>query len=420
MAKKSVVILGAGFGGLRAAIDIAKSLRRLKLLDRYEVILVDRNDCHLYIPLLYKVAASPDAGEEKNCSYEITSLINGLPIRFVNAEVASLDLMDGDIALKAADGSPSDHLHADYLIVALGSETNFFGIPGMQEHALQLKTLESALQIREAITAAFAKGAQPGADEVKIVTGGGGPNGIELASEIQLWANRARKTNPNLRVSVSIVEALPGILNGLDTRAAKIAGRRLAKLGIAVKTQMKITGVSANEITVDGAAPIAFDVFIWTGGIKTPTLLTQLPIAKDQRGKPLAHSDMACLPGTPDLKLAPMIYGIGDSVCFMDPKTGRPVPAVAHVAILEGQIAARNVIAEIKRNEFSAHEFLASVYHPSDYPWVIPAGEHWAVAKLGPFVFSGWLAWEFGRVVELNYLAMIMSPVRAWKAWRRM
>ncbi len=423
MAKKSVVILGAGFGGLRAAMDVSKSLRRLKLLDRYEVVLVDRNDCHLYIPLLYKVAASPTADEEENCTYDIATLLEDLPIRFVTAAVASLNLPDGNIYLKSSGkqaGLPSENLHADYLIIALGSETNFFGIPGMQENALQLKTLESALQIRETIKAAFDIGSRPGAAEIKIVIGGAGPNGIELASEIRLWANRVQKENRNVRVSVSIVEAMPGILNGFDARAAKIAAQRLAKLGIEVKTNMKITGVSTNEIAVAESAPIPFDAFIWTGGVKTPDLLTTLPVAKDQRGKPLAKNDMACVAGTPDLKIAPMVYGIGDSVCFMDPRTGRAVPAVAHIAILEGQIAARNVIAEIKRTELGAHEFLASVYRPSEYPWVIPAGENWAIAKLGPFVFDGWLGWEFSRFVELYYLLMIMSPVRAWRAWRRM
>jgi NADH:ubiquinone reductase (H+-translocating) len=419
MAKKSVVVLGAGFGGLRAAIDSAKSLRRLKLLDRYEVVLVDRNDCHLYVPLLYKFAASNDDEYEKKCTYEITDLIKGLPIRFVNAEVASVDLPNGIITFKAGTNIAAN-LRADYLIMALGSETNFFGIPGMQENALQLKTLESALQIRAAITKAFAKGGQSGASETKIVIGGGGPNGIELASEIRLWANRVEKENSNLHVSVSIVEAMPGMLNGLDARGAKIAVRRLKQLGIDVKTNMKITAVSANEIAIAGAAPMPFDVFVWTGGVKTPDLLNTLPIAKDQRGKPLAKNDMACVAGTPDLKLAPMVYGIGDSVCFMDPRTGRAVPAVAHVAILEGKIAARNVVAEIKRTELGGHEFLASTYRPGDYPWVIPVGENWAIAKLGPLVFAGWFGWEFSRLVELNYLISIMSPGRAWSTWRRM
>lgn len=410
MAKKSVVVLGAGFGGLRAAMDIAKELRRLKLLDKYEIVLVDRNDCHVYIPLLYKVATSPEPQHETNCTYDITSLVQSLPIRFLKAEITSLDLPNGDVHL-----ATGEELRADYLLIALGSETNYFGIPGLKENALQLKTLESAKQVRAAIQKAFAKGGT-----INIVAGGAGPNGIELASGIREWANRAEKENPNLHVSVSIVEALPSIMNGLDARAAKIATERLKKLGVAVMLNAKITGVSANEIGVADGSPIPFDVFIWTGGVKTPETLTELPIAKDQRGRPLTKSDMACVPGTPDLKLAPMVYGLGDSVCFMNPKTGKPVPAVAHVAMLEGRIAAHNVIEEIKHAEFSSHNLLPIVYRPGDYPYVIPIGECWAVAKIGPIVFAGWFGWAFERIVELNYLITIMSPARAWKAWRWM
>jgi NADH dehydrogenase FAD-containing subunit len=149
-------------------------------------------------------------------------------------------------------------------------------------------------------------------------------------------------------------------------------------------------------------------------------MLTHLPVAKDARNKPLAKNDMVCVPGTPDLKLAPMVYAVGDNVCFMNPKTGKPVPAVAHVAILEGSVAARNVIDEIKHAEFASYNVMPSTFHPGDYPYVIPIGEGWAVAKLGPIVFSGWLGWAFSRTIELNYLRMIMPLGAAWRAWRRM
>lgn len=413
MAKKSIVILGAGFGGLRAAMDIAGRIRQLQFLDRYEVVLIDRNDCHVYIPYLYKVAASADPNFQTKCTYGIADLVKKLPIRFIQAEVTSLDLINGDVHLKTGE-----ELRAEYLVIALGSETNFFGIPGMQEHALQLKTLDSALAIRAAIEKKFAAGG-----DVKIVAGGAGPNGIELASEIREWANRAEKQNANLHVSVSIVEALPNILNGLDTRLTKIAAKQLARLHIAVTLNAKISAVSENAISIDdgkgGTTKIPFDIFIWTGGVRTPSMLTQLPIAKDQRGRPLTKSDMVCASGTPDLQLAPMVYGIGDSVCFMNAKTGRPVPAVAHVAILEGSIAGRNLIEEIKHAEFPGHPPATQSYYPKDYPYVIPIGEGWAVAKFGPFVFSGWLGAAFERIVELNYLRMIMPPFKAWQTWRR-
>ncbi len=434
MDKKSIVVLGAGFGGLRAAMDIAKGLRQLHFSDKYEVLLVDQNDCHLFIPFLYKIAAGADDHFELKCTYTIATLIKDLPIRFVQDEVASLDVAKGEIILKSRGG-----LHADYLIIALGSNTNFFGIPGMEKNALHLKTVASAIAIREAIEKAFAKSSAASGGEnkkVKIVAGGAGPNGIELAAEIREWANRAEKKDPNLRVSVSILEALPEILNGIDGGVVEIASRRLKKLKIPVMLNAEILNISENEITIkDGSgvrnnvsatdhAKIPFDIFIWTGGVKPPDMLAQLPIAKDHRGRPLAQSDMACpvlaADGAPDTAPAPMIYGIGDNVCFINQKTGKPVPAVAHVAILEGRIAARNLIETIKHAEFPTHPPAIESYRPTDYPYVIPIGEGWAVAKFGPFIFSGALGWAFARVIELNYLMMIMPLAQAWKAWRRM
>lgn len=424
MDKKNIVILGAGFGGLRAAMDIASALKRLCLLEKYEVTLIDRNDCHIFIPLLYKVAARPEPEHVENCSYDIKTLIQNLPITFVHGEVVSPDVASGMMTL--ADGRK---IRADYLVIALGSETNYFGIAGLREHALQLKTIESALEIRAAATAAFARGGS-----VRIVAGGGGPNGIELAAELRQWANIEEKKNPNLHVTVSIVEAMPTLLPGFSPSVIGIAMRRLKRLKISVMTGMKIASVTENEIMIasdpakpdapsaTAAAPanIPFDILIWTGGTKTPDLLTPVPIQKEPRGKPMASSDMSCLPGTPDLKLAPMIYAVGDNVCFMDPKTKRPVPAVAHVAILEGEVAAHNLIEEIKKAEMASYAPRDHSFKPAEYPYVIPAGENWAVAKLGPLIFSGWLGWEFSRLVEFNYLLMIMSPWRAFRTWQRM
>jgi NADH dehydrogenase len=416
MDKKNVVILGAGFGGLRAAMDIAKSLKQLQLLDKYQVTLIDRNDCHIFIPLLYKVAASPRPEHEDNCSYDISTLIKNLPINFIQAEITSPDITKGDITLK--DGRT---IHADYLVIALGSETNYFGIEGLKEHALQLKTLETALQVRTAVAEAFAKGG-----DVRIVTGGGGPNGLELAGELKLWANMAEKENPKLHVTVSIVEAMPTILTGFDKDIIKIAMKRLARLNVVVMTGMKISSVTENTIMTGDAAtphpPIPFDVFIWTGGTKTPDLLTTVPLKKEPRGKPLAQHGMECLPGTPDLKLAPMVYAIGDNVCFMNDKTQKPVPAVAHAAMSEGIIAAHNLVEEIKKAETSSYLPKPQIYSPDSltYSYVIPIGEPWAVAKIGPIIISGWLGWEAARFIELNYLKTIMSLGNSLKAWRRM
>ncbi|OGY99452.1 MAG: hypothetical protein A2945_01180 [Candidatus Liptonbacteria bacterium RIFCSPLOWO2_01_FULL_52_25] len=403
---KHIVILGAGFGGLRAAMDIAKKLRGLNLLDKYEVVLIDRSDCHLYTPLLYKVATSPSM-HENVCTYDISPLIKELPIRFVQDEVTNIDLPNGDVHLKG--GAP---IKTDFLVVALGSETNYFGIPGLKENSLQLKTVESAMEVQNAIRAAFAQGS-----EVKIVAGGAGANGIELAAELRLWANRAERENKNLKVSVSIIEAMPTVLPGLDVRVVRTVATRLQRLGVAVMTGAKIVSVAPREISLDGNTKISFDVFIWTGGIKTPEMISVLPIKKEPRGKPITEAHMACLAATPDLKLHPMIYGLGDSVCFMNPITNRPIPAVAPAAIAQANVVAHNIIEEIKVLESRVKSQESRMYIPREYPYVIPAGGRYAIAKIGPLVISGFLGWLFEKLVALNYLLSIMPFFRAVGAW---
>jgi len=408
MPKKNIVILGAGFGGLRTAMLTAEKLKKKQLSEKYDVILVDRTDCHLYTPLLYRLAAAPDHKPE--CTYDTTSLIKGLPIRFLQGEVASLDLLNGDIHLKSGDP-----VKTDYLVLALGSETNFFGIPGLKENSLQLKTAEQALEIRNALEAAFAV-----EGEIKIVIGGAGANGIELASEVKLWADEAMKENKKLTVNVSLLEATPSVLPGFDPRVQNVAAKRLALLGVNLMVNGKIVGVAPKEISLDGGVKIPFDIFVWTGGIRTPNILTELPVQKEPHGKPLAQTDMACLPGTPDLKLYPMIYGLGDSVCFMDQKTKRPVPAVARAAILQADVVAHNLIEEILKAESASRTIRPLTYTAEEYPYVIPIGANWAVAKFGSFVFSGWPAWTFAKLIEIHYLISIMPFGEAMQAWGKM
>ena len=407
MDKKNVVVLGAGFGGLRASMLIAKKLRAENLLQKYDVTLVDRSDCQLYTPFLYKAATTEKIDM---CTYDISMLLRGLPVRFLQDEVAGFDLMKGAISMKSGQ-----NLQADFLVIALGSETNFFGIPGLKENALQLKYRENGPEIKQALEAKFAK-----SGEVKIVVGGAGANGIELASAIRMMANQKQKRDKQLRVRVTLLEAMPTVLPGLDPRVQKIAATRLKELGVELVVNAKITAVNAEQIALKGNDPLPFDVLVWTGGVKTPDLLTALPIEKEPRGKPVASSGMECLPATPELKFAPMVYGLGDSICFMNAKTGRPVPAVARAAILQAEVVAHNVIEEIKKAENQNHKPRLKSFAPTwtiTDIYAIPIGSNWAVAKIGNFVFSGWLAEAFIKFIELDYLRMIMPIGQALSLW---
>jgi NADH dehydrogenase len=403
MEKKNVVVVGAGFGGVQAAMKIATSLRKANLAEAYNTILIDRNDAQVYTPVLYELAAAPsDAALPKRPTFNVRDIIKNKPITFMQGEVVEIDLVNGDIHLKTGE-----EVRAEFLVIALGSEANYFGIKGMQDNTVALKTFADAQKIRSAVIELLKNNPHP-----RIVVGGAGANGIELASQIKFL---------HAECDVTIVEAMTTILPGLDTELAAVINKRLAKLGVGVMVNSKIMEVYAGNVQLDGGANVAaknipFDLMVWTGGIKAPDLVSKLPL-RAERGKPVAEMGMDCVAQTPDLKLYPMIYVLGDSVCFYDPKTKRPVPATAPIAMAQAEIVAHNVIEEIKKQANANYSPSPKTYAPMEYPYVIPVGGSWAAAKIGSFVFTGWSAWTFKSFVELDYLMKVMSFWTALKEW---
>ncbi len=411
MEKKNVVVLGAGFGGLRAAMDIGKGLKRMGLTEKYQVFLIDRHDHHTYTPLLYEAATtSQETADARKlhrlATFEVAPLVANLPIAFIKDEVLQLDLMEGDIHLKDRGKLP-----CEFVVLALGAEVNFFGIPGAAENTMPLKTFANAIAIRDRITT-LAKEKQT----VNILVGGGGPTGVELAAELREWCGELRRAKKGCDLKVTIVEALPSILFGFDERVVLKVKRRLAKLGVSLETNAKIVGVDPGTVKLDGGRMIPFDVMIWSGGVKASTILGQLPLTLD-RGRPTAGNVMACAPQTPDLKLHMKVYGVGDNVCYMNPKTQKAMPAVAPVAIAEGGVAAHNVLEEIKQAERQGYAPHLRNYTPVEYPYVFPVGGKFAVAKIGPVILSGFLGWIFKGLVELDYIISIMPFWHGLGTW---
>lgn len=408
---RTILVLGAGFGGLRAATRIAKKLRRLDLLDRYEVVLVDRNDYHTYTPTLYEIATTAketaDAIKLKSIvAFPISELIADLPIRFVKAEVEQLDLHDGDVHL-----SNGPKLGFDCLVFALGSETNFFDIPGLKERALDLKTFEGALKIRNALSRQPAESAP-----LRVVIGGGGSTGVELGAEILKWAcdTRDRKI---CTATVVIIDESPTILGGFDPRVIQAIERRLKKLGAKILTGETIESVRPKSVRLKGGRDIPYDVLVWAGGVKASHAVTAMPLKLEKRGRIEVGETLECLPETPDLKLHGEIYGLGDAICFYDPATKRPMPGVARAALIQADIVAHNIIEDIKAAEGISRTMHHKVYRPMNYPYIIPVGSKYAVVKFGPVVIKGFMGWILKGLVELYYLKSIMPLGQALRTW---
>lgn len=407
---KNIVILGAGFGGLRAAMVLGKKARRLAKLG-YEIILIDRNDYHTYTPTLYEISTT--SKETANytrlksvVTFSIKELLNRHKVSFRQATIEKIDPSGGKILLEGGDSVAYEHL-----ILALGSEINYFDIDGLAAKSLSLKSFTDALKIRDAVwNRAAAAGRM---DAVEVVVGGGGSTGVELAAELQEWFAELRREGISCKLQTTVIDAAPHILSTLDQSVAHRARRRLEKLGARIINNARIERVRGNKLTLSGDTHLRFDVLIWAGGIKPSSLLDSLPLKFDGRQG---------LEVTPTMKTKPLkkkeqvhgkIYAIGDAAFCKYPGKKEVVPKVARAAISQGTVAARNIIADIT----GAGEKVR--FKPMTYPYIVPTGGKHAVAKVGSFIISGIWGWFLKGLVELNYLVSIMPLTKALSAWLR-
>ncbi|MDP1718826.1 MAG: FAD-dependent oxidoreductase [bacterium] len=421
--KKAIVILGAGFGGMKAVFELQKGLRRHNLLEQYEIFLVDRNSYHTYTPTLYEIATTSKetAGNlrlKEIAAFDIQELTGKIGINFIKAEIKELDLIGDNIHF-----TNGTDLKFQYLILALGSVVNYFAIPGMAERSLALKTFADALKIRDKITNLILDGQK----NIKIVIGGGGTTGVEVAGELRGWIGELKKEAGQCNFEISVIEASPTILPGFDSKIISLAQKRLKNIGVKLILNEAIDHALPGKIITKSRMGVPYDILIWTGGTKSSPIVSRLPVKIERRGRIEVGAGMECLPAyggargdqglpagaglpqAPDLKLSGKIYAIGDAVCCYD-RSGKPIPGVAPVAIAQGEIAAKNIIADITGG-------LTQKYSPKKYPYIVPIGGKWAIAQLGPLTIHGFAGWILKGLVELKYLLSIMPLYKAVRVW---
>lgn len=389
-------------------MKLGKTVKKGKLKD-HQVILIDKNDYHTYTPTLYEISTT--SKEVANYldlksvnTFPVKKLLDKLPVEFIEAEVVKIDIQKGDIHLH--DGR---HIPYRHLIIALGSETNFFNIPGLKEHALELKTFTDALKIRDKILTTVEGAAKD--EEVNIVIGGAGATGVELAGEIQQWLTQLKSEGYNCKTSVSIINSSDTILSSFDKRIVKYATRRLKKLGTNIITSERIEGITENSVMVSNGRTIQFHIFIWTGGVKANSLTNIFPFKVANREQITVNTNLLCLPSKSDLSIKSKIYAVGDITCVTNPKTGMLVGSVARVAISQATVAAKNIVRDIQGIKKRAE------YKPINYPYVVPVGGKYAIVKFGPIIISGFFGWILKGLVELNYLASIMPIGKTLNVW---
>lgn len=404
-----VVVLGAGFGGL----TFCQTLRHL----RVRITLVDRTNHHLFQPLLYQVAAAGLSAPE--IAQPIRSVLSGrADITVLLDSVQDVNLAKKQVVLE------SDTLSYDYLVLALGGCTSYFGHPEWEEFAPGLKTIEDALLIRNRALLAFerAENTLDAAERARLTTiviVGGGPTGVELAGAFAELARTVlkrdfRRIDPT-QAHIVLVEASPKILSHLPPDLIESGTRQLRKLGVQVRTSTRVKDLRRGEVELDTGEVIPAGTILWAAGVSASPLTARLGVDLDraQRVKVL-----------PDLSLPrhPEAFAIGDLAAVLQ-ENGQPVPGVSPAAMQMARHVARIIDRELKT---ASGEVPRPRFKYRDRGSMATIGRSAAVAWVGPLKCSGWFAWLTWLLVHLifligfrNKLAVLLQWTYAYFAYKR-
>jgi len=390
-----VVVVGAGFGGLWATLELAKA--------PVDVLLVDRNNYHTFLALLYQVAAAELEGEQ--IAYPVRGILRGLPnVRFALAEVEGLDLENRVVI---TDG-PS--LPYDYLIISTGTTAHFFGVPGAQENSFALKTLEQAIVLRNHILSSFERAIYSPSAELRkqlmtVAIVGGGATGVEFAGALaELIRGPLKKDYRSLdlqEVRVLLLEARDRLLPGMPERLQTYAAERLRRMGVDVRFESVVSRVDPDSVMLKDGTVIPTETTIWTAGVRGDERIAQwgLPTVRGSR--------VAVLP-TLQVPDAPELYVIGDLAHFE--QDGKLLPMVAPVAIQQGVAAAHNIVRQISGEEQVPFRY-------RDPGMMATIGRNAAAVKLGRWTFTGFVAWILWPGVHLLCLSGFRNRLLVMVNW---
>jgi NADH dehydrogenase len=402
-----IVIIGGGFGGLDAARALAGAPAR--------VTLVDRHNYHLFQPLLYQVAtAALSPGD-------IASPIRWVLRRQKNVQVLLADVreIDPDARRVLLDGG--DTLVYDYLILAAGATHAYFGHPEWADRAPGLKTLDDALGIRRRVLMAFEAAERekdPAAQKrlLTFVIVGGGPTGVEMAGALAEIARQSlRQDFRSIRpesASVVLIEGGPHVLGTFPETLRRAAQRSLEKLGVEIRLNSLVTSIDDGGVTwraakTDGAATAPAEerldaqTVLWAAGVAASPLARALRVPLDRVGRVPAEATLA-VPGQP------RIFVAGD-ICALQ-QDGRPLPGVAQVAKQQGEHAARNVLRLIRGEPLQPFRY-------RDYGNMATIGRGAAVADIGPFETSGFIAWLIWLFIHIFWLIGFRNRIAVFGEW---
>jgi len=402
--KQRIVVLGGGFGGVYAAIHLEKLLARVETV---EICLVSRDNFFLFTPMLHEIAAS---------DLEITNIVNPLrkllrKVEVLVGDVHEIDLPNKQVLISHGYRNHSRRIDYDHLVIALGSITNFYDIPGLADLAIPMKSVRDAIQLRAQIIRHLeeANSECNPADRQSLLTfvvAGGGFAGVETVAALNDFVREALPFYPNLcedMLRIVLVHSGPAILPELGESLGRYTQKVLAERGVEIRLNTRVKNMTEDKVFLPYHVPIPCRTLVWTAGTVPSPLISSLPCSKE-RGRIVVNQFLQVCD-------RPDVWAAGDCAFVPDIRNpGQSHPPTAQHAIREGKVVAQNIAAQFlgrppKPFSFKTIGLLASI------------GRRTGVARVLGFNFSGFFAWWMWRTIYLSKLPGLDKKVRVAFDW---
>ena len=414
--KKKIVILGGGFAGVECARQLESEFGDDPEI---ELVMISEDNFLLFTPMLPQVASGMI--ETRHIVSPIRTICQ--KTKFYEGRVKNIDPYGKLVTLWGTGDKRSISIHYDFLVVALGSETNFFGMADVEKNAYTMKTLNDAVMLRNRVIDMLEQAENETNPILRksflnFVVVGGGFAGIETAGELidlLLDARKYYRTIHKEDLKVIVLEAMGEILPGFNKKLADFAKDKLIERGIDIRLKKAVTSFNGNEVTtksLDETPKDSIDqseiesiitkTLIWTAGV-TPVNTIKRSMFKTEKGKLIVNDFL-------EVSEFPGVFAIGDCALFVDPKTNRPFPPTAQIAEAQAKMAAKNLISLIKNSE--KEKF---VYHSKGQMAII--GKRSGIATFLGMNISGFLAWLIWRNVYLSKIPTFDKKMRVFLDW---
>ncbi len=374
---KNVVVIGAGFGGAYAAKSLVKRLPsdcRLALINPFPFF--------AFKPLLHE-AATGVFGSDVVCE-RISSFLHHKNFEFIAGAATAINLKKQSVSVNKRD------IPYDYLIISIGSRTNFFGVSGAEEYSLKLDTLQDAFRIKKAVLGVSGK------QSPKILIAGGGPTGIEISTEISEFVEQIRKKD----FLITVVSRSPVLISQIREKSRKLVLKAVSRKNIRLLLGTAVLKVGKNFVVTDKSGKIPADLIIWAAGVKPASIAVTPAIELPGGFFPVDR----CL----RLKGYKNVFAVGDCAFAANPD-GSAIPQLAQSAAEEGKFVANNVLAAIRDKPLKEFVFRQKGF-------MLPFGKGRAVAEVGSLIFDGFFAWWLNRTVYL--FNMFSLSHKLYVLWR--